>query len=160
MILTFLLFYKVTIAQETDSAGSRVDSLIQNFISQNSVILPSSEVTGIYTFNEGFWSESIELTENGKFKIVNSACLGNAFIDKGTRKIEDNTIQMKSRNGEVKVAYLIQQDERVCLLNTSIIEEWKVVAENLPDERKSNFKEELNLFKEPVNLYEKKKAGT
>ena len=119
LILTFLLFRQGAIAQQTDLAESRIDSLIQNFIHQNSVILSSGEVIGLYTFSEGFWSESIELKKNGKFKIVDSACLGNAFVDKGTWEVDGNTIQLTSKNGKLQVAYLIQRDEQIAQVVTT-----------------------------------------
>ena len=115
LFILIILLQEAVAAQGMTSTNVGLDSLIHNSDERDSIRLSLADIAGVYFLNKGFWTESIELKRNGKFKIIVSGCLGNTTIDKGTWKKIGNVIYIEGRDAKIEATYFINRNKQIYL---------------------------------------------
>lgn len=149
-LLIFLLaFFQVVVAQPPIKATIVLDTLIQQFIDQYSVVLTPDELTGSYTLTGDFQQESIHLKGNDRFKVTSSRGFNNIPMNRGTWQVNGSDVLLTGNSGQ-EIIYPVKYGGKICLLTTSTIEKWKVIAKNLPP---TSGKLVYNPFLGQIDLY-------
>ncbi|MEO0333419.1 MAG: hypothetical protein AAF223_17330 [Bacteroidota bacterium] len=130
LLLLFLTSFQVTVAQTPPKAATALDSLIEQFIDQHSVILTSDELVGRYILAQDFWQEAIHLKDDGRFKITHSRELTNVPMNRGNWQVNGNEVLLTDRKNK-ETAYVVKYNGNVCLLTSSTIKKWKSIEKNL-----------------------------
>ncbi|MGB3586786.1 MAG: hypothetical protein WBA23_09610 [Tunicatimonas sp.] len=149
LLILFLTFFQVAVAQPPLKATIILDSLIQQFIDQYSVTLTPDDLAGSYTLTKDFWQESIHLKDDGRFNITSSRGFSNVSMSRGTWQVTEDEVLLNSRTGQ-EVVYPVKYGGKNCLLATSSIEKWKTIAKNLPP---TSGKLVYNPFMGQIDLY-------
>jgi hypothetical protein len=154
LLIFSLLFSQSTVAQPLTDATPVLDSLIQQFIDQNSVELTPNELAGSYTLTEDFWQETIQLKDNGRFKVTDTGGFSYVSVNRGSWQLNGNEVLLSGKQ-EQEVAYLLKYNGNICLLTNGIIQRWKEISSEL---RNNRSKLTYDPFMGKISLYKKGSA--
>lgn len=151
LLLLWLISFQSSAAQPPSKTTPVLDSLIQQFIDQHSVELAPNELAGSYTLAEDFWQETIQLKDNGRFKVTDTGGFSYLTVNRGSWQVKESKLLLSSRKTE-EIAYLVKYNGNICLLTSGIIEKWKAIAAEL---QANGGKLAYDPFMGKISLYKK-----
>ncbi|MEM9673933.1 MAG: hypothetical protein AAF992_15180 [Bacteroidota bacterium] len=130
VLIFSLIFSQSAVAQPPAEATNLLDSLIQQFIDQYSITLTPDELTGSYSLREGFWQESIQLKDNGRFKVTDTGGFSYVSVNRGSWQVNESEVLLSGKQKQ-EIAYLLKYNGNVCLLTSGTIQRWKELTTKL-----------------------------
>jgi len=151
LLIFLLIFFQSAVAQPPTEATPVLDSLIQQFIHQYSITLTPDELAGSYTLQQDFWQESLQLKDNGRFKVTNTGGFSYLALNRGKWQLNGSEVLLSGKQGQ-EVAYLLKYNGNVCLLTSGTIQRWKEINSEL---RNNRSKLTYDPFMGKISLYKK-----
>ena len=130
LLILLLTSFRMALAQSPTKVTNVLDSSIHQFIDQYSITPTAEELAGNYILSEGFWQESIYLKSNGRFRVTDTGGFSYLSVNRGSWKVKGNEILLTDGNRQ-ETAYLLEYNERVCMLTSSTIQRWKEISAEL-----------------------------